>query len=38
VALDEQIHDGYPLFLQLRIRIADTAHFGSGYAGLGSLW
>ena len=35
VALDERIHDGYPLFLQLRIRIADTLYFGSGYAGLG---
>lgn len=35
VALDEWIHDGYPLFLQLRIRIAETTNFGSGYAGLG---
>ena len=35
VALDERIHDGYPLFWYLRIRIADTTNFGSGYAGLG---
>jgi len=37
VTLDERIHDGYPLFLQLRIRIADTTNFGSGYAGLGFI-
>ena len=35
VALDERIHGGYPVFLRLRIRIADTTNFGSGYAGLG---
>ena len=35
VAFDEGIHDSYPLFLLLRIRIGDTTNFGSGYAGLG---
>jgi len=36
VAFDGGIHDGYPLFLLLRIRIGDTTNFGSGYAGLGN--
>jgi hypothetical protein len=35
VAFDEGIHNSYPLFLLLRIRIGDTTSFGSGYAGLG---
>ena len=38
VAFDEGIHDGYPLFSLLRIRIGDTKNFGSGYAGLGSKY
>jgi hypothetical protein len=33
VALDEPIHDGYPLPLLLMVRIADTMNFGSGNAG-----
>ena len=36
VAFDERIHGSYPLFLLIRIRIDDSTHFGSGYAGLGT--